>query len=169
MEFGDRTVIAAQLELNRDYGGPWLFGRFCYWINGTQLGDYNLGTSLRDVLFSMKWIVGDRGNRQGNFLCDLPGEEAFRVLDGSLYGPEEVIASAFFPETPARFDIRPPVDIFDCWKIYLMECEGCDRFLYARLAPEVSVETFNAPKGAFDTVIKDTYDYLEHLYESEAS
>ena len=58
----------------------------------------------------MKWIVGDCGNRQGNFLCDLPGEEVFRVLDGSLYGPDEVIASAVFLETPARFDIRPPVE-----------------------------------------------------------
>ena len=30
------------------------------------------------------------------------------------------------------------------------------------------VEIFKAPKGVFDTVIKDTHDYLEHLHESEA-
>lgn len=169
MEFGDRSIIAAQLELNSDYGGPWLFGRFCYWINGTQLGDYDLGTSLRDLFFNMKWIVWDRGNRQGEVLCDLPDAVAFSLVDSSLYGPGEVIESAFLPETPARFDITPRIDIFDGWKIYLMECVGCDRFLYTHDSTEVSVESFKAPKGAFDTVIKDTYDYLEHLYKSEAS
>jgi len=117
----------------------------------------------------MKWIVGDRGIRHGHLLCDLPGEEAFRLLDGALHGPDEVIASALLPETPARFDIRPPVDIFDGWKIYLMECEGSDHFLYSSVATEAKVEIFKAPKGVFDTVIKNTHDYLEHLYELEAS
>ena len=71
-------------ESDRDYGGRWLFGRFCYWINGTQVGDCNIGTSLRDAFFSMKRIAGDRGNRQCTGLCDLPGEEAFHLLDGAL-------------------------------------------------------------------------------------
>ena len=169
MEFGDRSLVGAQFELNCDVGGTWLFGRFCYWINGTRLGDYNLGTSLRDVFFSMKWIVADRGNRQGDLLCDLPAEQAFQLLDATLYGSDEVVASASLPQTPARFDIRPPVDIFDGWKIYLIECHGYDRFLYSRLAPDASFEIFKAPRGIFDTVIKDAYDYLEHLYESHAS
>lgn len=100
MIFGDTTVIAAQLELDRDHGGPWLFGWFCNWINGTQIGDYNLGTSLRDVFFSMKWIADDRGNRQCTGLCNLPGEEVFRLLDSALYGPDEILSKAHYPRHP---------------------------------------------------------------------
>lgn len=169
MIFGDTTVIASQLELDCDYGGPWLFGRFCYWINGTQVGDYNLGTSLRDVFFSMKWIAGDHDNRQCTGLCNLPGEEAFRLLDSALYGPDEIVSKALLPETPARFDITPPVDVFDGWKIFLMECEECDRILFRPLTFDVKVEVFNTPKGVFDAVIKDTYNYLDYLYHSEGS
>lgn len=169
MIFGDRTVIAAQLELDSDHGGSWLFGRFCYWINGTEIGNYNLGTSLRDVFFSMKWIVGDCGNRQANGLCDLRGEEAFSLLDGFLYGPEEIVSIASLPQTPARFDITPPVDIFEGYKIFLLECKECDLILYRRLIRDASVQVFKTEHGVFDGVIKETYDYMEALYESVVS
>src|SRR5215207_10274548 len=110
MQFGDIKVFAVQLELDSNYGGSWLFGRFCYWINGTQVGDYTLGTSLRDVFFSMKWIANDRGNRRGDDLCTCSGQEIFLLLDNSLYGNEETTPDLLLLEAPARFDVRPPVD-----------------------------------------------------------
>jgi hypothetical protein len=169
MEFGDRHSFAVQLELDRDYNGTWLFGRFCYWINATEVGNFDLGTSLRDVFFSMKWIVVDCGHRHGMALCDLPADEVFQLLNGLLYDPNEIISNGYLPETPARFDITPKVDVFDDWKIFLLECAECDCLIYKRLASTSSIETFKAPKGAFCTAIKQSYDYLEHLYESATS
>ena len=168
MQFGDRNVFGMQVELDANYGGSWLFGRFCYWINGAQVGDYNLGTSLRDLFFSMKWIAYDRGKRRGHDLCNLPPHEMFLLLDNSLYGDKETVAGSSIPETPARFDIAPRVDIFDGWKVYLVDCEMYDLILYSKTGADNKIEVFNAPAGIFDIVITQTYDYLENLVDSQA-
>jgi Immunity protein 42 len=166
MQFGDIKVFAVQLELDSNYGGAWLFGRFCYWINGTQVGDYTLGTSLRDVFFSMKWIANDRGNRRGDDLCTCSGQEIFLLLDNSLYGNEETTPGFLLPEAPARFNVTPPVDVFDNWKVYLVECEKYELMIYKNLAADDKVEVFSAPKGMFDAFIMESYAYLEHLIET---
>ena len=46
--FGDYYTFAICYELDSNYGRAWLFGKFCYWIGGVQVGDYELGTSLRE-------------------------------------------------------------------------------------------------------------------------
>ena len=168
MEFGDRALFSVQLELDADYGGSWLYGRFCYWVNGTRVGDYDLGTSMRDVFFKMKWVVNDCGNRKGGQLCSLLVEEAFLLLDKSLYGAKENAQESWLPDLPARFDVRPPVDVFDEWKMYLIECGDRDLMLY-RNSNEVDVQVFGTPVGVFDTVIKQAYAHLENLYQSQVA
>lgn len=163
MDFGDRSVFAIQLELNSDPGGGWLFGRFCYWIDRKQVGDYELGTSLRDVFFNLKWITHDCGNRRGGPLCYSRPEELFELLDRSLYGVEELAPDVWLPESPARFDIRPPVDIFDGWKVYLVECETGDVFVYRNSGTDGKIEIFKAPTCSFETVVHQSYVYLEQL------
>lgn len=163
MDFGDRRIFAIQLELNSDPGGAWLFGRFCYWINGKQVGNYDLGTSLRDVFFNLKWIVHDCGNRGGYRMCHWQPEEVFALLDRSLYGVEELAPDDWLPESPARFDIRPPVDIFDGWKVYLVECDTGEVFVYRNTGTDGRIEKFEAPTGSFDKVVHQSYVYLERL------
>lgn len=169
MEFGDRKIFAVQLELDLHHSGAWLFGRFCYWINGVQVGDYDPGTSLRDVLFNLKWIDHDRGNRREKTFCDRSVEDVFSLLDNSLYGDEQIAPNGWLPEAPARFDVRPPVDVFDGWKIYLVECQEFDLMIYRKIDVEQRIQVFEIPRGMFDTVIKETYDYLERLYVSQDS
>lgn len=166
MEFGDPNTFAVQLQLDPDYGGSWLFGRFCYWINRTQVGDYALGTSLRDLFFSMKWIIHDRGNRRGSTLCKLPPHEIFLLLDSSLFGNKEPVTNLSLPDAPARFDITPRVDVFDGWQVYLVECEMHDLILYRGAGTRDQVEAFRASKGTFDAVIMQAYDYMEGLVDS---
>lgn len=166
MKFGNPNVFAVQLELDPDYGGSWLFGRFCYWINSTEVGDYALGTSLRDLFFNMKWIAHDRGKRSGNGLCHLSPHEVFLLLDNSLYGDQDPVTDLSLPEAPARFDVRPPLDIFDSWKVYLVECEVYDLMLYRKTEAEDPIRFFHSPGGTFDTVIMESYDYLKKLVES---
>src|SRR5262245_8260010 len=124
MEIGNRKSFAITVDLDQDYGGAWLYGKLCYWIDGIQIGDYQLGTSLRDVLFQMKYIVSDCGNRVGGALCTLPPREAFSRLDEELFGTSEGESDdqSELPDTPARFDITIHVDVFDQWKAYLIEC-----------------------------------------------
>ena len=55
---GDPNRFAIALDLDEDYGGEWLFGRIGYIIGGVNVGDYDLGTSLRDVVLQMTFIIG---------------------------------------------------------------------------------------------------------------
>ncbi len=166
MEFGDRESFAIQIELDSDHGGSWLYGRFCYWINGKQVGDYDLGTSLRDVLFNMKGIMGDSGNRDGGSLCALSPEEAFLVLDKSLYGDGGKPQAIQLPDTPARFDISPPVDVFDHWKMYLISCGDRDLLLYKH-SSHTDVQVFSTSVGMFDRIVRAAYNHLDTLYEKQ--
>jgi hypothetical protein len=163
MDFGDRSIFAIQLELDSNPGGAWLFGRFCYWIHGKQVGNYELGTSLRDVFLNLKWIAHDCGNRRGDRLCLSPPEELFELLDRSLYGVETLAPDVWLPESPARFDIRPPVDVFDGWKVYLVECNAIDLFVYENIGTARKIEAFKAPTGRFDMAVQQSYLYLERL------
>ena len=63
MDFGDRSKFAITVELDENYNGAWLFGKFCYWADGMMIGDYKSGTSLRDVLLQATNIHGDSGKR----------------------------------------------------------------------------------------------------------
>ena len=77
MKFGDKQTFAVEFKLDQDYCGAWLYGEFCYWIADVQVGDFNLSTSLRDVLWDMKWLVHDCGNRAGGILCGLTPRKYF--------------------------------------------------------------------------------------------
>src|SRR5215470_5140722 len=54
---GEPSRFAVEYDLNENYSGLWMFGRFCYWCGGERVGDYELGTSLRDVLFQLEQIA----------------------------------------------------------------------------------------------------------------
>jgi hypothetical protein len=168
MIFGDKHFFAIEIKLNEDYGGAWLFGKFCYWIKGVQVGDYELGTSLRDVLFQMKWIVHDCGNRNGEVLCRVSLQEAFSRLERffSESGEPNAVNRFQVPHTPARFDIQIFVDIFYEWRIYLIECSDKANILFKKIKDE-SVNIATIPIGEFDRAIKDAYDCLNELYDKE--
>jgi hypothetical protein len=166
---GAKDHFAVEFELDQEYGGPWLFGSFCYWIDGARVGDYELGTSLRDVLLQMRSVVTDCGNRSGGMLCDLPADTAFLVLDGLLYESEPVVTPRAFqmPDSPARFEVKIPVDVFDSWKIYLIECDNTARMIF-RNTNDGRIEVARLAMGAFDTVISDAFNRLDSLYHQNA-
>lgn len=168
MKVGDKDSFAIEFELDQQYGGPWLFGKFCYWISGIKVGDYELGTSLRDLLFQMRWAVKDCGNRSGGILCDVTPEKAFLILDSLLYESEDSASTSEFPalDTPARFEISIPVDVFDQWKVYLIECDRIARIL-VRNSNEGVIKSATLPKGAFDLVTKEVFDRLNRLHDQE--
>jgi hypothetical protein len=164
MIIGDKESFAVEYELDENHGGAWMYGKICYWIGNDQVGDYELGTSLRDALFAMKYLIGDCGNREGLVLCDLSPEEAFFQLNESIYGNLKR-ANISLPDLPARFDILIPVDVFSQWKIFLIDCSNFTTIVYKRDAEE-SVHYFRIKRGEFDNIIKQLYINLESIYES---
>ncbi|MFB9275607.1 Imm42 family immunity protein [Cohnella cellulosilytica] len=121
MLIGNPESFATEFELNNNYGGAWMFGRFCYWINGARIGDYESGASLRDVLFLIEDLVRDQGNRSNKNLFMLDYKEFFNRLNEALYGDSSKYDSIAIEETWAQFNVCPPIDIFDNWKIFMVE------------------------------------------------
>lgn len=163
MLIGKKETFAVEYELDSNHGGEWMFGKICYWINNVQVGDYELGTSLRDVLVAMAFLVPDCGNRDGVILCGLSPTEIFYKLTGAIYGNSEN-TSAQLPDIPARFDIGMQVDVFDQWKIFLVDCNESSIVVYKKL-DDVNVHFAYIPKGIFDQCINKLYTSLESIYD----
>lgn len=169
MEFGDRSRFSIAIELDSDHGGVWLFGRICYWIAGAMVGQYDVGTSLRDVLFQMSPILGDRGRRYCPALFRLDKEEIFALVSAVLDETSEDLYHYTSADLlPARLDVRIPVDVFDSWKIFLVEGDSEAKLLYQTIE-SAAVEETVLGAGEFDIVFDKAYAYLEHLYEDEVA
>jgi Immunity protein 42 len=167
--FGNIKEFAISYELEENYNGAWLFGKFCFWIGGKMVGDYELGTSLRDILAPLRWMVIDNGNRENIILFKLSSEELHTRLDNTLCGGGETseYEELALIETWARFQISPSVDIFDEWKIYLIDSPPKSRIAYSFC--EGNVVEFNLAAGIFDLVIANVFNTLFDIYELEVA
>lgn len=167
MIVGDSSQFAVEFELDKEYGGTWLFGKFCFWINKKCIGDYEMGTSLRDILFQLKHLVRDNGNRSNEELFRLSKEELYNRLNCVLYGyePSEFEEKAL-EETWARFNITLPVDIFDGWKLFIVENKVKTRIV-AKQIDDDDIFEFTLVLKEFDNVINSVYQELNNLYQLE--
>ena len=89
MILGEKSRFAIEFELVKEYGGVWIYGKFCYWINNKRIGDYEIGTSLRDIIMQMTSIVKDNGNRSNAALFSVTKEEIYNRLNYALHGCNE--------------------------------------------------------------------------------
>lgn len=164
MKFGDKARFAIEFELDDNHGGSWLFGRFCYWIGGEMVGDYCSGVSLRDVLFQMKYVVGDGGQRTCPKLAVLPPSKIVDLITMSLSELSNEISHFVDNEfLPAKLDVRIPVDIFNSWNIFLVDGDGDSLLMYSR-DEHSDVNVVHLLHGEFDTIAVAAYDALDQIY-----
>ncbi|CAJ0691212.1 immunity 42 family protein [Ralstonia mannitolilytica] len=169
MLFGNKDRFAIEFELDANHGGAWLFGRFCYWIAGEQVGDYDAGTSLRDVLFQMKYIVGDAGKRSFPRLAELPAPEIFRMVSDALSERNSDISQYVSPDfSPAYLDVNIPMDIFGCWDIFLVDGLREARLIYRENGAD-DIKFMALTIGEFDSVVEATQNELQKLLAQEDS
>ena len=166
MIFGNINSFAIEYELDKNYGEEWLFGKLCYWIDGVRVGAYDLGTSMRDALFQMKYILHYCRNRFGASLCELDAKERFYAIDNALYG--DIEENYIQLENPIRYDVRIPIDIFDQWKIYLVECKNNAMLIFKEIDNE-QINSYYLSIGKFDQIIRNFHDQLEADYNKEVS
>lgn len=162
---GDKDRFAFAYTMDSESGGEWLFGKCCYFVAGRQIGDYSLGTSLRDVYIQMHSIVKDNGNRFDPTLCTFDESKVFKLLRFRLYEDvyEEVSSIASFVEMPARFDVRIPVDVFDCCSVFLLDCKDRSKLIYSFDDHTTSAVSLNL--GEFDQVVSAVFDQLGKAYD----
>lgn len=167
MEFGDKSRFAVAFELDTDSGGEWMFGRFCYWIGGKTVGNWGDGVSLRDVLFQMKCIVGDQGNRLCPALFVLSEDKIFQLITTCLDEVSDDIYRLIPPDfLPARLDVCIPVDVFNHWRVFLVDGEHESKLLYGRV-DQSKVDVIVLSRGEFDAVFASAYVCLDSIYRAE--
>lgn len=168
MKIGDCSQFAVEFQLDENYGDIWLYGKFCYWINQKCIGDYEMGTSLRDILLQLKYIVGDNGNRNDEGLFSLGKEEVYDRLNCALYGyGSSEFEDKARAESWARFNVTLPVDIFDGWKIFIIENSEKTRVIARDIENDEIFEFALFPKE-FDNVINRLYLELGKIYDLES-
>lgn len=145
-----------EFELNSEAGGEWMFGKFCYWANNEMLGYYDIGTSLRDVLFQIQYVIKCCGNRYFTD-CSISATELFNYMNKCIYGDGGAYDECKLVEVPARFEITFPIDIFDCGvKAFLFDClHDSSRIIYS--IGNGAIKELKVGRGEFDSAIIKFY------------
>ena len=165
--FGDASRFAIEYELDQSYGAEWMFGRFCYWCGGRRLGDFDLGTSLRDVLFQLERLAAEPDREPTEYLSSKSGSGAFRALDEGLFGsPDAELNRIAEDEQWARFCILPAVDVFDQWKAFLFEDEDWASIVFGR-SPYDELTEVALCSGEAKGVLVAVVSALRRIYEAE--
>ncbi len=162
---GRTDRFATQYELNPDSGGEWMFGRFCYWCGGRMIGEYDLGTSLRDVLFQLEETTKGVSDRISDRLYRALPIQDFRLLDTALFGAASLDdQEAVEHENWTKHNILPPVDVFDQWKAFVVEDATTSRVMFAR-DPYQEISIVALQRGEVADVLEETRRALIELYE----
>ncbi len=167
MIFGEKSRFAVDVELSQQSGGLWLFGTAGYWCESTRVGDHTLVTSLRDALFQFDEILKYAENRRSGRFDELAADEAFLVLDDGMFGSRRLIPDSV-PEDEMwlRHWFMPFIDVFDDWKVFLVETNDVGRMLF-RQRTDSSTRVVELDVGEADAVVRAAADYFEELYSHE--
>lgn len=169
---GDSRKFAVRIDLDEQFDGEWLFGKVCYLINGTVVGDYDLGTSLRDVLLQMHLILSDAGKRLTDRFVGKTKEELFDTVWSALYGEvktgfEEIATE----ECWAKHNITLPVDVFDHVRVFQFDEGQKSRIIWRSTDGEANTVTneTTVPVGYTEKVFEQLSDLLHQVIEWEKS
>ncbi|CAM2183801.1 Immunity protein 42 [Paraburkholderia sacchari] len=166
MLYGEKSRFGIEFELDEHSGGAWMFGKFCYWIGGEQVGEFDEGTSLRDVLFSMQYIIGDAGKRTAPSLASCDDRDIFRVIQEYLNeNGDDLIKLVPADSMPACFDVCPPVDIFGVCHIYLVDTQELSKIVYSSDGGS-TVKAVELALGEFDEIASTVCSELNRLLEA---
>jgi len=166
---GDSTVFATRYALDADHGGSSLFGKLCFVLNEVDVGDYELGTSLRTMAMLLVPIVKDAGNRRDDWLYGLSAQELFDTLHGALFGEDSRYDERATDECWARFDILPQIDVFDAWQAFLVEGDDSARLVYKAPSDPGTVQESRFAPVVFDTVVRATFEALDSLVDEDVA
>lgn len=165
---GKTSRFAVQYELDANYGGEWMYGKFCFFCNEQQIGDYELGTSLRDVLFQLDEVA--KFKRRANQRFDaMTAKEVFALVDAGLSGDLKVLApdaGVVEEEQWRNLCLFPVVDVFDGWKGFLLRGEEIERLIFS-VVPYLEVKEAKLDCGEIDGVIECVRKELNEIYERE--
>lgn len=160
---GDKELFAIEYQVTEAFEN-FLYGKFCYWIQGMQIGEYDEGTTLSDMLWRIPYLVKDNGNREHKKLFELELKEVFNVLNSTLFGEGNPQYSDISEkEMWARFDICMNVDIFYNYKTFLVEFEDIARIIFSD--KDGVLHQIYIKKGIVDDVFQKLSIEFNNIYD----
>ena len=163
--FGDTSRFAVEIRYDLERSTSCLFGLFFYWIKGRRIGtaDY---FDLTDVFFSMKWVNGDCGRRDGGKLCGVAPSTICQWWNTIMSDEDPStmgIDTEDWPTDVLRFSLlfhsANGTDL-----ILLLYCGDRGRLIFApkgQAEPLVIVDDMQR----FEEPLKQSYQFLDSLHE----
>ncbi len=151
---GNKKDFAIQYEINNVYNG-FLYGKFCYWINNIQLGNYEQGVTFNDLLGTFPNILLNNNLREDKENFNLKLEDFEKKIE--CYTPE------IYP-----FHIAPLIDIFYDVTIYLIENTNKARFIVKEYYDNKFYNIFEyyTEKKVFHNVFNEVYLKLNEYFDN---
>jgi hypothetical protein len=162
--FGTKEKFAIEIAIDHNFTGPFLVGRFRYWLNGVDISVSSDELHLTDLLHSMVWTNRENGMRECCKLFNLPDDVLSNYLEvRSIESPELAAMTAEIG------DIDVEVVVFnlvfhtllkdDCW-LFLLSC-GEKAKLVKKLPNVDSYEIVVGSISEFEQAISDAYVFLD--------
>ena len=160
MIFGDKARFGIECEVDAaQLADPklteWKYGRVRWWCGGEEVGRHDVDTPLRDVSLEAERFLANAGKRRDEGLMGASSEEVVSTLVRALYddcgqSDEQVELDE---ERYRAFVVKPQVDVFDPWDIFLVEGERNARLIW-RSIKDKNVREHELEAGEFDAVLK---------------
>ncbi|MEQ1902868.1 MAG: Imm42 family immunity protein [Pirellulaceae bacterium] len=167
---GEPSIFAIRVALDEHYNGEWLFGKIGYVIGGEFVGDYDLGTSLRDVLLQMTLILSDANRRKTIRFEGLSKETIFNDVWTTLFGDTNTgLEKIAQDECWVKHNITIPVDVFDNVKVFQFDEQFSSRIIWREMPEtnDAAIREFRIPIGVTETVFKQLFEILNELLLKE--
>ena len=180
---GNPNNFAVSYSLDTDYGGKWLFGKICYHINNTIIGDWEQGTSLCTVVSDLSRINGDshniyyQGRKESGFFY-MDTHELLKRIDEYRGNKESLYYLVANDRCYDRFNVALDDPTMVKWRVYLIEdsnkkkdfsCRA--RFIVLKYSELSKKYTFFFEHWIlnveFCDVVERVYHNLYRLYENE--
>lgn len=166
---GDPEVFAVQLDWDRrPTYKPWMYGVFCVFICGEQLGSSWNQVTLNSILAQLDGWKPTAKLRRNPALMAADPVTAFLSIEEEAYGLEHLedkLPPGFAPvPVPDRtaFEIFD-VDGLDDYRIYCVEDDTTSRLLYAKMG-ELPREC-RVPRAVLADVMERTIERLDGWFQ----
>lgn len=164
---GDRSRFGIEFEIDADLlGDPeysrWCFGRLRFWCGSMPIGAWEEVTALCSIAAHARSVSNEVGQRAGHGLCALDARSVAATISSALYEDhgqdDRVVAADARRYSPLV--VSPSVDVFDSWRIILIECDMAARLIWYRL-DDMNISECLLGKGEHEAVLRDFASYVE--------
>jgi NAD-dependent DNA ligase len=161
MIFGSKNRFAIESEIVENV--EFNFGRICFWVEGTVLGDYDTTVILNPIADFLSTTLSYEGERHDQTLLNVSPEQALSQVYSALYGGDTSTHQAPTEEQLHSFQklsICPNgCEAFDGELVILLEDDKGERFIWREFTQKV-VHVMQLELGEYERAVGEFLAWL---------